>query len=151
MFTHGIDLAKDIARNCGVVAHVDWAENTVTLTSQDPDLIALAVSRFNKLEEFYVTPLLPASMSLSSLFEMCSFVGPPGVAVHILANHVPSSRGVRTQSRNQHRRPPYALHQQHRSLGRRPNRLQTSRLCHLFHVSCPSNFPRDWDLRYAGV
>lgn len=54
LFTHGIDLAKDIARNCGVSAHVDWAENTVTLTSQDPDLIALAVSRFNKLEEFYV-------------------------------------------------------------------------------------------------
>lgn len=54
LFTHGIDLAKDIARNCGVVATVDWAANTVTLISQDPDLIARAVERFNKLEEFYV-------------------------------------------------------------------------------------------------
>jgi hypothetical protein len=56
LFTHGIDLAKDIARNCGVTAHVDWVENTVTMTSQDPDLIAQAVQRFNKLEEFYVLP-----------------------------------------------------------------------------------------------
>jgi hypothetical protein len=56
LFTHGIDLAKDIARNCGVTADVEWAENTVTMTSQDPDLIAKAVQRFNKLEEFYVPP-----------------------------------------------------------------------------------------------
>jgi len=54
LFTHGIDLAKDIARNCGVSAKVDWVANNVTLTSQDPDLIAQAVQRFNKLEEFYV-------------------------------------------------------------------------------------------------
>ena len=55
LFTHGIDLAKDIARNCGVTAHVDWVENSITMTSQDPDLIAKAVTRFNKLEEFYVS------------------------------------------------------------------------------------------------
>ena len=55
LFTHGIDLAKDIARNCGVTAYVDWVANAVTLTSQDPDLITRAVERFNKLEEFYVT------------------------------------------------------------------------------------------------
>jgi len=55
LFTHGIDLAKDIARNCGVTAYVDWVANTVTLTSQDPDLISRAVERFNKLEEFYAT------------------------------------------------------------------------------------------------
>jgi hypothetical protein len=54
LFTHGIDLAKDIGRNCGVSVTVDWVANTVTLTSQDPDLIARAVERFNKLEEFYV-------------------------------------------------------------------------------------------------
>lgn len=54
LFTHGIDLAKDIARNSGVTATVDWLENTVTLTSQDVDLIAQAVQRFTKLEEFYV-------------------------------------------------------------------------------------------------
>ena len=67
LFTHGIDLAKDIARNCGVTAQVDWAENTVTLTSQDPDLIALAVSRFNKLEEFYVDLLFPLPCIFSNL------------------------------------------------------------------------------------
>ena len=54
LFTHGIDLAKDIARNCGVSTYVDWGDNTVKVTSQDPDLIASAVQRFNKLEEFYV-------------------------------------------------------------------------------------------------
>lgn len=63
LFTHGIDLAKDIARNCGVNAHVDWTENTVTMTSQDPDLIAIAVSRFNKLEEFYVPIPIPLDFS----------------------------------------------------------------------------------------
>ena len=57
LFTHGIDLAKDIARNCGVTASVDWVGNTVTLTSQDVDLIARAMERFNKLEEFYVLSL----------------------------------------------------------------------------------------------
>lgn len=56
LFTHGIDLSKDIARNCGVAAYVDWSANTVTLASQDPDLIGKAVERFNKLEEFYVRP-----------------------------------------------------------------------------------------------
>jgi hypothetical protein len=56
LFTHGIDLAKDIARNCGVTASIDWVANTVTMTSQDVDLIAQAVQRFNKLEEFYVVP-----------------------------------------------------------------------------------------------
>ena len=54
LFTHGIDLAKDIARNCGITAYVDWVANNVTLTSQDSDLISMAVERFNKLEEFYV-------------------------------------------------------------------------------------------------
>jgi len=54
LFTHGIDLAKDIARNCGVMAAVNWTTKTVTLTSQDAELIAQAVDRFNKLEEFYV-------------------------------------------------------------------------------------------------
>ena len=58
LFTHGIDLAKDIARNCGVTASVDWSANSVTLISQDPDLIAQAVERFNKLEHFYVPPPL---------------------------------------------------------------------------------------------
>jgi len=61
LFTHGIDLAKDIARNCGVSASVDWVENTVTLTSQDIDLIAKAVQRFTKLEEFYVQTLISGS------------------------------------------------------------------------------------------
>jgi hypothetical protein len=55
LFTHGIDLAKDIARNCGVIANIDWVANTVTMTSQDVDLISQAVQRFNKLEEFYVS------------------------------------------------------------------------------------------------
>ena len=54
LFTHGIDLSKDIERNCGVTVSVDWIENTVTLTSQDADLIAKAVESFTKLEQFYV-------------------------------------------------------------------------------------------------
>ena len=75
LFTHGIDLAKDIARNCGINAHVDWTENTVTMTSQDPDLIAIAVSRFNKLEEFYVpsTRLLSFSSPSSIQCILLSF------------------------------------------------------------------------------
>jgi hypothetical protein len=74
LFTHGIDLAKDIARNCGVTAHVDWTENTVTMTSQDPDLIELAVSRFNKLEEFYVSlpPLLCIVLYIFPVLLSCS-------------------------------------------------------------------------------
>jgi hypothetical protein len=69
LFTHGIDLSKDIARNCGVTAYVDWSANTVTLASQDPDLIGKAVERFNKLEEFYVSPRL----------DPCNFQNRPGL------------------------------------------------------------------------
>jgi len=54
LFTHGIDLARDIARNTGVTAYVDWSSNTVKLASQDRDLITLAEDRFKKLEYFYV-------------------------------------------------------------------------------------------------
>jgi hypothetical protein len=78
LFTHGIDLAKDIARNCGVTAHVDWVANTVTMTSQDPDLIAQAVQRFNKLEEFYVYPRYQLT------------VEPTWIAVCVLTNNVSS-------------------------------------------------------------
>jgi hypothetical protein len=60
IFTHGIDLSKDVARNCGVNAKVDWNKNIIRLTSQDEDLIAQAVERFNNLERFYV-----CSVSLS--------------------------------------------------------------------------------------
>lgn len=77
LFTHGIDLAKDIARNCGVTAYVDWSANTVTLTSQDPDLISKAVERFNKLEEFYVN-------SLRNFLTLES----PWIAIPLLTNDV---------------------------------------------------------------
>jgi len=53
LFSYGIDLSKDIARNCGVTANVDWTANTIFLKSQGGDLIAKAVARFNKLEELY--------------------------------------------------------------------------------------------------
>jgi hypothetical protein len=74
LFTHGIDLSKDIARNCGVIVKVDWVANRITLTSQDPDLIAKAVQRFNKLEEFYVdlsTNQLTSRIVLDYLLSIC--------------------------------------------------------------------------------
>jgi hypothetical protein len=54
LFSYGIDLSKDIAGNCGVTANVDWTANTISLKSQDEDLITKAVECFNKLEELYV-------------------------------------------------------------------------------------------------
>ena len=78
LFTHGIDLAKDIARNCGVTASVDWSTNSVTLISQDLDLIAQAVERFNKLEHFYVLFLIYHINRLES----------SGIAIRLLADLV---------------------------------------------------------------